>query len=88
MIRTHHCRTHFKRDSLGLSLNKTLASYKTKLLKLKSRIIRTFTFIKCSISINSPVSHGIEDPIDIEDHIEIDGSVKRIGLPIKQLNYR
>lgn len=23
MIRTHHCLTHFKRDSLGLSLNKT-----------------------------------------------------------------
>lgn len=30
----------------------------------------------------------MEDPIDIEDHTEIDGSVKRIGLPLKQLNFR
>lgn len=73
MIRTHHCRTHFKRNSLGLSLIKIVASYKTKLLKIKSQIILTFTFIKCSFSINFPVSHGIKDRIDIEDHIEIDG---------------
>lgn len=35
MIRTHHCRTHVKRDSLELSLNKIVASYKTKLLKIE-----------------------------------------------------
>lgn len=75
MIRTHHCRTHFKRDSLGLSSNKIVDSYKTELLKIEISDYQgfTFTFIKCSISINAPVSHGIADPIDIEDHIEIDG---------------